>query len=260
MRDRIQVVELNSFEQAHAPLIAEHIRTLGRGFRREYHLAESSMIRYSVEEASESRVAVNGILWQPRFRFIYQGGRASFTTVNSPNPIFLYYDFARMLSMEGGEVNGILVPDLEIINAFSTDINDYYLVNNRYSKDIAESFREGIKQPHEKGYISGVLYLWLGTAGFGDERLQRHVRAFAESSSFDDTALAMVFYRGRGTPVFFAEGGIYYPLAEKAYCESIQEDFSRIFMKATGRYTGLVVDMPLPNSAKGGSLPLAPNA
>jgi hypothetical protein len=168
-----------------------------------------------------------------------------------------------MLSMEGEQTHGILVPDLETANAISARIDDYYLVNNRYSKDIAESFRQGIKERYEKEYVSGVVYLWLGTAGFGDERLQRQARAFAASSSFDDTALAMVFYRGRGMPVFFAEGGVYYPLAEKAYCESIQEDFTRIFMKATGRNKGMVVNISPSRPAKefpqSGTRPLVPN-
>ena len=88
-----------------------------------------------------------------------------------------------------------------------------------------------------------MFYIRLGGAAFGEERIRRMVRSFAESSSYKNVAAAAVFCRGRGVPVFFAEGGVYYPLAERGFCESIQKDFARIFMKITGGNPHPVLDL-----------------
>jgi hypothetical protein len=237
MKDTVKVVALNDFEIEGAFKMAGYIREFGKGFRRNHSIPGHDIMRYVVEEASDSRVSVSGALGAPRFRFAVKGDQVIFSTVNSIWPAALFYDFSRILAIEKAEIAKILTPATDVIDAFSTDINDYYLTNDSYSESISKSFRKGIEQRLDKAYISGMFYLLLGAAGFGDERIQRKARAFSESSFFEKTALAAVFCRGRGVPVYFAEGGVYYPLKEKDYCESIQEDFSRIFMKCTGGIT-----------------------
>ncbi|MDR0555022.1 MAG: hypothetical protein LBG76_09540 [Treponema sp.] len=243
MKDKVQVVDLNDFELKGAYVMAEHIKRLGKGYKWEQRLNENSLMRYVVEEASGSRVVVSGIFAEPRFRFVVKDDKVYFTTVNSVWPEFLFYDFARCLACAVEGMEKILIPSIDAVDAFSTDINDYYLVNNDYTKRIAGSFNRLIEKGEELKYCSGMFSIWMGTASFGDAKVVRLVKGFAESSFFDQVALAAVFCRGRGIPVFFAEGGVYYPLEEKEFCESIQENFSRIFMKASGKYPHKVIDL-----------------
>jgi hypothetical protein len=240
MKDTVKVVALNDFEIEGAFKMAGYIREFGKGFRWNYSVPGHEIMRYVVEEASDSRVTVSGVLGVRRFRFAVKNGEVIFSTVNCISPAALFYDFSRILTIKNAEIAKILKPSTDAIDTFSADINDYYLVNNSYSESISKSFRQGIERRMEKEYASGMFYLLLGAAGFGDERVQRKARAFSESSFFDKTALAAVFCRGRGVPVYFAEGGVYYPLKEKDYCESIQEDFSRIFMKTAGGKTPIM--------------------
>jgi hypothetical protein len=232
MKETVQVVALNDFEIKGACEIAGYIRQLGKGFRRNFPINEGNALRYVVEEASDSRVKVSGVMGVPRFRLIVKGSHVMFSTVGSVSPAALFYDFSRILAIERAEIARVLTPQVDVIDDFSANINDFYLVNNSYSERISEAFRRGIERQMKKEYTGGMFYLCLGTAGFGNERVQRKAAAFAESSLFDQTALAAVFCRGHGVPIYFAEGGVYYPLKEKDFCEAMQEDFSRIFMKA----------------------------
>ena len=232
MKLTVQTVDLNDYEICKVREIVPFLLKLGQGYRWNHTINTAARIEFKIETASPDAIIVKGQFGTPRFRLAVKGPHVSFSTENAERPEFLLYNFMHILASVEPALEPLLAPDFEALyDSMPANSNSYYLANNEYTENLPEYFRRVLASKKELKYLSGMLTVHVTIPADGNEKARERIKEFAESSGYDDVALAAVFCRGEGAPVFYANGSIHCLLPKKDLFESFLFDFTRTFMK-----------------------------
>jgi hypothetical protein len=232
MKITVQMVDLNDYEICKVREIIPFLLKLGEGYRWNHAIGPANRFEFKIETASADALVVKGQFGAPRFRLAVKGPHVSFSTEGAERPEFLLYDFMHILVSIDPDVEPFLLPDYgALYDSMPTISNDYYLANNEYTENLAEYFRRVLASQKELKYLSGMLAVHVTIPMDGEEKARTRIKEFAESSGYDDVALAAVFCRGESAPIFYANGSIHYLLEKEDFYEAIQFDLTRTFMK-----------------------------
>jgi hypothetical protein len=232
MKLTVQTVDLNDYEICKVREIVPLLLKLGQGYRWNHTINTTARLEFKIETASSDAIIVKGQFGAPRFRLAVKGPHVSFSAENAERPEFLLYDFMHILMIIEPSVVPLLVPGFgALYDSMTADSNCYYLANNEYTESLPEYFRRVLASKKELQYVSGMLTVHVTIPEDGNEKARERIKEFAESSAYDDVALAAVFCRGEGAPVFYANGSIHCLIPKKDFFESFLFDFTRTFMK-----------------------------
>ncbi|MHC6202815.1 hypothetical protein ACYULU_06435 [Breznakiellaceae bacterium SP9] len=233
MKLTVQIVDLNDYEIGKVQEIVPVLLKLGQGYRWNHVIDEmAANIEFKIETASAAAIIVKGQFGTPKFRLAVKGPHVSFSTERAERPEFLLYNFMHILASIDPTVDKLLMPDFDALyDSMSANSNGYYLANNEYTESLPEYFRRVLTSKKELKYLSGMLTVHVTIPADGNEKARERIKEFAESSGYDDVALAAVFCRGEGVPIFYANGSIHCLSEKKDFIESFLFDFTRTFMK-----------------------------